>query len=600
MHILNTKTLQLELRFDNELGKYKNAILSHTWMVPQTEEVTFKEISDSKGHNKRGYENITNFCQKAAEEGFSYVWIDTCCIDKSSSAELSEAINSMFDWYQNAEKCYVYLADVSINGDDSRSPLEQMRQSRWFTRGWTLQELLAPAEAVFYDGDWQQLGTKSELIDVVQEITRIKDIPNYRQACTAQKSAWAANRQTTRVEDAAYSLLGIFGVNMPLLYGEGPRAFVRLQMQILQQSEDESIFVWVPREDGKDAGNLTGLLAPSIANFSRSHDISLYSFDTGRPAWTMTNQGFQFKAYAYPAVDFRTIGSHRGGIFAIPLNCGFEAEAFPLSIILQQVSPCCKGVLDTNNKFQRILLPPKSWLGAQPSHSEKEYFSEIVQSWIQEIMITRLEMVVPQESENYIQPFASRFTSRPLLFVRINTSSLAQHGFTTGLRPPFHERKAVSSLDAGLRDSLHRDIHWAGGIYAYQDRAQYVVLVILSNQYMTFAIEQDLKPFARVTISFRVHDAGWDCDQCKVSIGPCFALQTKSVPKPVPKLPVLPGRRSEFWDSRGFCLSATICNPRDWDCRKNHEVLIEATNLSEEQLESREKEKTSQSKKLSL
>jgi hypothetical protein len=172
-------------------------------------------------------------------------WIDTCCIDKSSSAELSEAINSMFKWYNDAEVCYAFLSDVNADEDPNAWP-SSFRNSRWFTRGWTLQELIAPGVVYFYGAGWKQIGSRDTLLNLVVEITKIS--PAYfttgdlSQFSAAQKMSWAANRNTTRLEDEAYCLLGLFDINMPLLYGEGKRAFQRLQEEILRQSEDDSLF----------------------------------------------------------------------------------------------------------------------------------------------------------------------------------------------------------------------------------------------------------------------------------------------------------------------------------------------------------------------
>jgi hypothetical protein len=177
-------------------------------------------------------------------------WWDTCCIDKRSSAELSEAINSMYKWYWNATLCYAHLADVSADGITWRTDL---LASRWFTRGWTLQELLAPEAVEFYDKRWKLLGTKSKLIKEIGEASRTESRFFLRretiaEASVATKFSWAAERKTTRAEDMAYCLLGLVGVNMPMLYGEGDRAFYRLQLEVLRQTNEYSIFAWELRD----------------------------------------------------------------------------------------------------------------------------------------------------------------------------------------------------------------------------------------------------------------------------------------------------------------------------------------------------------------
>ena len=220
----------------------KYAILSHTWGA-DTEEITFQDLMDGTGKSKAGYKKI-RFCgEQARRDGLQYFWVDTCCIDKSSSAVLSEAIISMFRWYHNAAKCYVYLSDISrlafnVNGKCNQLPWESaIQNSKWFTRGWTLQELLAPATVKFFSKDWEQLGDKKSLERNIHEITGIpvkalqgSPLSNFS---VTERLLWAEKRETTREEDKAYSLLGIFNIQMPVLYGEGrENAFKRLREEI--------------------------------------------------------------------------------------------------------------------------------------------------------------------------------------------------------------------------------------------------------------------------------------------------------------------------------------------------------------------------------
>ncbi|KAI3540569.1 HET domain-containing protein [Colletotrichum filicis] len=245
MRLLNVETRRLQ-EFFGEVPRY--VILSHTW---GNDEVTFQDLDRSDHTKKRGYTKIDGICCLAARNGFKWVWVDTCCIDKTSSAELSEAINSMYKWYKDSSTCYAYLEDVQ-QGDDPSSFDRQLCDSRWFTRGWTLQELLAPETVEFFDAAWENLGTRSSLAPKIESITKIptdflernEESPAIRSAKIAMRMSWAARRQTTRVEDIAYSLLGIFDVNMPLLYGEGGKAFERLQIEIMKQSSDDSILAW--------------------------------------------------------------------------------------------------------------------------------------------------------------------------------------------------------------------------------------------------------------------------------------------------------------------------------------------------------------------
>ncbi|KAI9368950.1 heterokaryon incompatibility protein-domain-containing protein [Aspergillus egyptiacus] len=285
MRLLEAATLQL-VEFDpGEIPRY--AILSHTW---EAGEVLFEDIVRGTGSTKPGYRKVQLTGEQAIPDGLHYSWVDSCCINKDSSAELSESLNSMFVWYQKAEICYAYLSDVDN--------LEDLRSSRWFTRGWTLQELLAPADVLFYARDWVLLGSKRGLRDIISEITGIgiEYLCGYRElecASIAQRMFWAANRQTRRPEDIAYCLLGIFGVNMPMLYGEGSRAFIRLQEEIMRRSDDQSLFAWFDPSAPSDA--LYGLLATSPALFSGCGSTLSYENWEAVPPYTMTNRGLRIE-----------------------------------------------------------------------------------------------------------------------------------------------------------------------------------------------------------------------------------------------------------------------------------------------------------------
>jgi hypothetical protein len=217
------------------------AILSHTW---GKEEVIFQDIQVgadmSKIMSKAGWRKIRFCAKQAAVDGLEYFWVDTCCIDKKSSAELSAAINSMFRWYQNAACCYVYLSDVSkpdTRTDDQTAWEEAFRKTRWFTRGWTLQELIAPRLVNFFSSEGERLGSKLSLESIIHEITSITKNALRCDALTnfsiKERKSWAERRNTTIKEDGAYCLIGIFGVSMALIYGEGrDQAFRRLEDEI--------------------------------------------------------------------------------------------------------------------------------------------------------------------------------------------------------------------------------------------------------------------------------------------------------------------------------------------------------------------------------
>lgn len=226
------------------------AILSHTW-GDDDEEVTLKDLTEGSAKSKTGYQKI-RFCgEQAARDGFRYIWVDTCCIDKSNSTELSEALNSMYRWYRDAAKCYVCLADVSWDEQDptkssSQACDEAIQRSRWFTRGWTLQELLAPRSVEFFSIEGKLLGDKKSLERQIHSITGIpvsafQGTP-LSEFSTTERFSWAARRQTKKEEDEAYSLLGIFDVFISPIYGEGrENALLRLRKKVNKkyQLDDE-------------------------------------------------------------------------------------------------------------------------------------------------------------------------------------------------------------------------------------------------------------------------------------------------------------------------------------------------------------------------
>lgn len=270
MRFLNTETLRFEHVLDSELHLEENryAILSHRW-GPQEEEVSFEDIlSFADISHKKGFEKLKVFCTVASSESCRYGWINTCCIDKRDSVELAEAINSMYQWYRNSKICVVYLEDV---------PQKQLTDSEWFDKGWTLQELIAPKEVSFFDHDWNFLGKKTDILPGLSQTTKIPEgILNHASelsSCSvAQRMSWAANRTTTRVEDKAYSLMGLFDVNMPMIYGEREKAFLRLQQHIIQKSKDESIFAWNMDFPGSIRA-YSGLYAPSPLAYARCSEI---------------------------------------------------------------------------------------------------------------------------------------------------------------------------------------------------------------------------------------------------------------------------------------------------------------------------------------
>ena len=327
MRLINVHTLGLEEFVGAQVPKY--AILSHTW---GDDEVGFQKWQIDKGQGKDGFKKIEAACYQAKRDKLGYLWCDTNCIDKSSSAELSEAINSMFNWYRDSVVCYAYLVDVQ--GADG------FRNSRWFSRGWTLQELLAPVQVVFFNRDWDPMGSKVEMRFEIAGITGInsaylKSGPLLISAAgVAERMSWLSRRQTTRIEDMAYCMLGIFDLNLPLLYGEGHKAFIRLQEEIIRVSDDHTIFCWssdlLPQLDPSQQPHIS-LIAPSPLAFAGcGHIISVESFKHGGPTYAITNAGLsiQLPASHHPrdqngtvAVLRATSASERGdSLLGIPLK----------------------------------------------------------------------------------------------------------------------------------------------------------------------------------------------------------------------------------------------------------------------------------------
>ena len=331
MYLLNTSTFQLHRFLSDKVPPY--VILSHTW---GDGEVLFQDIEKPRLHYEqlKGFSKIDKCCALARSDGWEYVWIDNCCIDQKSSAELSEAINSMYRWYRDAVVCYAYLADISVSVGSPDAPRKKLRESRWFTRGWTLQELLAPRFVIFYDRDWIEVGTKRSLQHSISEATGIDTGGLFASgdASAAAKMSWASSRETTRPEDIAYSLLGLFDVNMPLLYGEGAtKAFGRLQQEIIRSGDDESIFAWlVPMHDG--ASSHGGMLAPSPKCFSRSGNIvCIRPPELRGPRLTLTSSGISLELRYTHTIPV---------VYTAPLACADKKnQSSPLKLHLLQLKP---------------------------------------------------------------------------------------------------------------------------------------------------------------------------------------------------------------------------------------------------------------------
>lgn len=296
MILIDTSTLQLH--YVQELRQIPYAILSHTW---GDDEVSYRDFSNlEEARSKSSYDKIVRTCQLAESRGLRYVWIDTCCIDKSSSAELTEAINSMFRWYRQAEVCFAYISDLpQREGGPAFEWLNDGCYYRWFTRGWTLQELVAADKIEFYDAGWEYRGDKATLTKQLFRTTGIDEqvLADSRilpEIPVAKKMSWAATRQTTRTEDIAYCLLGLFDINMPMIYGEGERAFIRLQEEIAKETNDLSLFAWTSKGE-QDSKDFRGMFASSPAEFADCRNVRWADFLVPGSEFAVTNHGVRLE-----------------------------------------------------------------------------------------------------------------------------------------------------------------------------------------------------------------------------------------------------------------------------------------------------------------
>ena len=274
---------------------------------------------------------IKNFLICAEQDGYDWAWADTCCIDKTSSAELTEAINSMFRYYALSEICYVYLADVPTEDPmiihDRGTDRPQFVSSQWHKRGWTLQELLAPRNVCFMSRDWTTLGNKFQLADTLEWVT---DIPasvlrleeDFTTMSVATRMSWAASRRTTRVEDEAYCLLGIFGVNMPMIYGEGENAFYRLQEEIVKSSVDSTFLAWGYLDHIEDESQLKSIANGSILESSVEHAFA--------------NSPRSFEDSGHVKVGYAVTGDHVSALLFVSIH-EYSTRSTASTILLENI-----------------------------------------------------------------------------------------------------------------------------------------------------------------------------------------------------------------------------------------------------------------------
>ncbi|KAI8630493.1 heterokaryon incompatibility protein-domain-containing protein [Xylariaceae sp. FL1651] len=379
MRLLKTERYELVEANDVPEPFPQYAILSHTWISPK-DEITYQDFKQRKGDiendifKQKGWAKLKGYCDRAAKDGWDWAWMDTCCIDKTNPADTQEAINAMFRWYQGAGICYAYLEDVDASkvldhldikdggssldldlddiasrenvADPTTFPHMALKafliKAKWFTRGWTLQELLAPPYLVFVDRKWRRIGTRESWADEINQASRIGahhltsfDPVNFTSCSIAMRLSWASRRETTVEEDETYSLLGLFGISLPLIYGEGRlRAFDRLQRELITVYNDDSIFAWKALQPlskyfagthQKGYNPRRGILAPSIREFWDAFSIKSFGFYGN--SFSMTNRGLEITAKRWRYKDDPTK-------CLIRLNCGIEISrhiGIPLS-----------------------------------------------------------------------------------------------------------------------------------------------------------------------------------------------------------------------------------------------------------------------------
>ncbi|RSL58825.1 hypothetical protein CEP54_007588 [Fusarium duplospermum] len=372
MRLLATNSYELFEASDVPTPFPSYAILSHTW-ISSKDEITYQDMKTRKGdikndvYKQKGWLKLRKYCDRAAKDGWEWAWMDTCCIDKTNPADTQEAINAMFRWYQNAGICYAHLEDVHVhqeiknmdlhrnadldetlgngNAASPSSPLHKALgsffiASKWFTRGWTLQELLAPHYLVFVDRTWLRIGTRENWAAEVKEASNIEprylssfNPTDFASCSTAMRFSWASRRETTIEEDETYSLLGLFGISLPLIYGEGRRqAFHRLQRQLIIVYNDDSLFAWKEkletgghshhgRHQGKPQLSNSklgwGILARSVRDFWDGSKVKALRHDQND--FSMTNRGLQITAKHWRHKD-------NSNTRLIRLDCGVESS----------------------------------------------------------------------------------------------------------------------------------------------------------------------------------------------------------------------------------------------------------------------------------
>jgi hypothetical protein len=479
MRLINVKTLKLDEFLDDKVPPY--AILSHTW-GKDSEELTFRNV-EAGDIDKPGVGSIKfrGCCKQAEEDGLGYVWIDTCCIDTTNLVELSGAINSMFRWYRQASICYAYLSDVPSDGSP-RKPGSKFQSSRWFERGWTLQELLAPANLRFYNSEWHRLGTKGDMCAIIEKITGIRrqfllGIEELRNASVAQRLSWAAQRDTTRKEDLAYCLLGIFDVTMPMIYGEGgSQAFLRLQEQIMRTTRDDSILAWGLSLKGLSSSGSTQItpgriLAAAPSDFVNcGHIVSRKFFAT--PSSSLDISGGSLRAYLslLTTSTGETIGLLKCGpehdtqkVVGIPLIAAtsnepsdeyFRPQGRCSTLLPNASSDVLVKVIHIRNEHQSRIEDRRHWLNVDTGEIDLELIDVEPQSrWHKERALIEMST---EPSGDTIHPTLVRFRHKEEKsrdFVIVLEFKLQE----SGVQPRYHV--VTCSRDTRLEELAEKFIY---------------------------------------------------------------------------------------------------------------------------------------------
>lgn len=358
MRLLHARTRELKDFCAEDTPDY--AILSHTW---GDNEVTASDISDGLYSGKEVYwRKINCACKQALEDHLEWLWVDTCCLRRDDAIELDTAIHSMFEWYRDASVCYVYLPDVPSRPEESdvgygedtedpEAPDSSFRRSRWFSRGWTLLELLAPRELRYYSSSWGFLGSSKTLSTLTRQVAAMAQTPEtlellLESSSVSQVMSWASGRQTSTPEDLPYCLSGIFGARIPISYGEGAdQAFLKLQRWLIENRNDQSVLAWgyngSERSDDKDMAALSSVLARTPADFSGCGSISpCKAWKEKEPPFVgFTSEGMRMRL---PLVTLTTDVSTapQSTVYAI-LNCCIDQDPSRLLAIPLRIDTYC-------------------------------------------------------------------------------------------------------------------------------------------------------------------------------------------------------------------------------------------------------------------